>query len=297
MHCPAPSLERCENKASSVYLLSFFHRPMTKHKHIAVHPQIFKGSLKVSKATHPPLSRFGKYHPKNNSPNAKMVTIDGNHITIGFGIIAAILIVSALIAFYIKAYKHHSQNREEEDRLNAETDNTSIEIPARGFSLLRALNGRDKASHPPQPDTQTPSRTASVLRSLSRVGRWHSKRNPTPPRKDLENQITEYRGPSAKDIPEEPSTSGVPTQQPFPYQSRGQMWRNTQPELDTPRTTTETPGDGYFSLVPRASGDIAGFLDPEIHYTGDVGCAEQVPWEEGVGSVSEPQYRAFRGRA
>lgn len=167
-----------------------------------------------------------------------MVTVNGNEITLALGIIAAVLIISSIAAILIKEFRHEREHRDEEKALNAETDNAPIELPARGFSLLRTFNraGYHRAGTQEEPIDKIPSRASSMLRSLSGLTRFRSKR--ATPASDLHNQYTAYGGPSAAEIRDgirakksmaaEETANTAHT----PYQSREQQW--TQVALDSP---------------------------------------------------------------
>ena len=225
-----------------------------------------------------------------------MVKIDRNTITVALSVIAAIIVLSSIIALQIKSYLRHRRNQEEEQRLNAETDNTSIELPSRGFSLLRAFNRAvySQNSATPQPDYESPPRGASILRALNRPSRWGSRR--AAPNSDVENQTTGYRSPSVADTRDEIQTRARSPyeQRPtlFLYQSRGHQWSRVS--LDSPRPTAETPGDEYFSLVPRASEYISNFVDQEQHHSGDIGPTSSIDWRDHVAYVPTERYQPFR---
>ncbi|KAG7004383.1 hypothetical protein G7Y79_00026g059670 [Physcia stellaris] len=166
-----------------------------------------------------------------------MVTVNGNEITLVLGIIAAVLIISSIAAILIKEFRHKREHRDEEKALNAETDNTPIEIPARGFSLLRTFNraGYHRAGTLQEPINKKPSRASSMLRSLSGLTRFRSRR--ATQASDLEKQYTAYGGPSAAEIRNairaKKSTAAKETANTAHtfYQSREQQW--TQVALDS----------------------------------------------------------------
>ena len=156
-----------------------------------------------------------------------MVNVNGNQVTLALGVVAAIVVVTSLLALLIRELRYKRKHRDEEKILNAETDNSSIELPIRGFSLLRAFSraGHSRASADSPNLNRNPSKASSMLRTLSRFTRFRSKRRA--PRRDLESQITAYRSPSAAQIRDEiqsrASTSQEALSPPPIYKSRHQQ--------------------------------------------------------------------------
>ncbi|KAL8788387.1 MAG: hypothetical protein Q9195_007345 [Heterodermia aff. obscurata] len=182
-----------------------------------------------------------------------MVNVNGNQVTLALSVVAAVIVVASLIALFIRELRYKRKHCEEEKMLNAETDNTSIELPARGFSLLRAFShaGHNRASAEPQDLNRTSSKGTSMLRSLSRLASFRSKRNG--PTRDLESQITAYRSPSAAQIRDGiRSTAGTSNQVQSPrpiYQSRNQQW--TRISLHSPRSFSEMAHNVPSPLSPN----------------------------------------------
>ena len=212
------------------------------------------------------------------------------------GIIAAIIVISGIIILQIKSFRYYCQHREEEMRLNAETDSTPIQLPARGFSLLRewASHGNVGSHSSQQPDGAL-SKGASLVRTLSQMGRWRSPR--AAPTTDLENQVTEYRGVLTADPQAQTSASasmiGPASAELSLYQSRGQQW-GSQASFHPARTASITPADGYHPVaLPRVSEDITGSLDAEVQGRGRIAPGRYLPWEESLTPVP-PQYEPFR---
>lgn len=225
-----------------------------------------------------------------------MVTVNGNEITLALGIIAAILIISSIAALLIKDFCHKRAHRDEEKALNAETDNAPIELPARGFSLLRAFNraGYHRAGAQEEPINQSPSRASSMLRSLSGLTRFRSKR--AIPRKDFENQITAYGGPSAAEIRDEirarKSMADAETANTVHtvYQSREQQW--SQVALDSPQDANGVLGRNDV-LDPPAS--VVSPLEPTSESDRNIRASSADAWKMVNDSAPGQQYRAFRG--
>ena len=213
------------------------------------------------------------------------------------GIIAAAIVVSGIIALQIKSYRYYCRHREEEMRLNAETDTTPIQLPARGFSLLRewASSGSIDAHSSAQSDGAPLSRGSSVLRTLSQMGRWGPRR--AAPMTDLENQITEYRGAATANLQDQTNASAstnCPAHAELSlYQSRSQQW-GSQPSLHPARTATTTPAEGYHPVASRFSEDVTESLEPEFHRRGDIALGRYLPWEDAVAPAPPQQYESFR---
>ena len=213
-----------------------------------------------------------------------MVHINGNTITIALGIFAAIIVISGIIILQIKSFRYYCQHREEEMRLNAETDSTPIQLPARGFSLLRewASHGNVGSHSSQQPDGAL-SRGASLVRTLSQMGRWRSPR--VAPTTDLESQVTEYRSVTIANFQaqtrDSDSIAGPARAESSLYQSRGQQW-GSQASLPSTRTSSITPADGYHPVAPRASEDITDSLDAEVQGRGGIAPGRYLPWEESL---------------
>ena len=224
-----------------------------------------------------------------------MVHINGNTITIALGIIAAIIVISGIIILQIKSFRYYCQHREEEMRLNAATDSTPIQLPTRGFSLLRGWTSHGKiGSHSSQQSDGAFWRGASVVRTLSQTGRGRSPR--VAPMTDLESQITEYRGVTIAD-PQNQTSASTNTVGPAHaelslYQSLGQQW-GSQASLHPAPTASKTQADGYHPVAPRVSKDITDSLRPAVQGRGGIASGRYLPWEDALAPVP-PQYEPFR---
>ena len=223
-----------------------------------------------------------------------MVNVNGNQVTLALGVVAAIVVVSSLIALFIRELRYKRKHRDEEKMLNAETDNTSIELPARGFSLLRAFShaGQSRASAKPRDLNRNPSKASSMLRSLSRLTRFRSKR--TTATRDLESQITAYQSPSAAPIRDaiqsEASTSNQVQSPQAIYQSRDQHW--TRVPLHSPRNITEMT----HNVPPPVSPDhsIVSPIGPDSDISGDFATSSTNAWRTNVTFTAAQQYHAYR---
>lgn len=208
-----------------------------------------------------------------------MINVNGNEITLAFGIIGAIIVVGTIVAKLIKDFQYKRKHRHEEKILNAETDNTSIELPARGFSVLRGFGraGHGLASAEEQPINKSPSRASSILRSLSTMTRFRSRVITRP--SDLESQITAYRSPSAAEIRDEiRSRASIPSEQRAPssvYQSRSQQW--TEIALDSPRNAIDSPHRDDSAGSPIS---VVSPIGPDFSIAGDIGNHQFSPGEE-----------------
>ena len=210
------------------------------------------------------------------------------------GIVAAAIVVSGIIALQIKSFRHYCRHREEEMRLNAETDSTPIQLPARGFSLVRkwASHGSINSHYRPQPEGASLTRGASVLRTLSQMGRLGSQR--AVPTTDLENQITEYRGATAANHQDQTTASASTdslARGEF-YQTRGQQW-GSQTSFHPTRSAPTPPSDGYHPVASRSSEDITEPIDPDVYRMGGTG-HRNLPWDDVVAPEPTYQYEPFR---
>lgn len=222
-----------------------------------------------------------------------MFNVNGNQVTLALGVVAAIVIVASLTAMLIKKLHYRRNHRDEEKLLNAETDNTSIELPARGFSLLRAFSraGHRRASAEPQDLNRNPSKASSMLRSLSRLTRFRSKKSA--PTKDLESQNTAYRSPSAAQIRDEiRSGAGTSNQVQSPhtvYQSRNQQW--TRVPLHSPRNFPEMTHNVPTPVSPTRS--VISLIGPDFQINGDKATSSTDAWRTNVGFTAAQQYQPF----
>ena len=183
-------------------------------------------------------------------------------------------------------------------RLNAETDSTPIQVPARGFSLLRewASSGSINSQPSSQPDGAPLSRGASVLRTLSQMGRWGS--HMPVPTTDLENQLTEYRGAAVVSVQDQTnastSTDGPARSDLSFYQTRGQQW-GSQASLHHARSTTSArPAAKYYPVAPRCSKEIAEPLGPDVPQRPGIGPGRYLPREDAVAPVPAHPHEPFR---
>ena len=223
-----------------------------------------------------------------------MVNVNGNQVTLALGVVAAIVVVASLLAMLIKELRFKRKHRDEEKILNTETDNTSIELPTRGFSLLRAFSraGRSRASAEQQDLNRKSSKATSMLRSLSRLTRFRSRRNK--PIKDLESQITAYRSPSAAQINDEnQSRARTPHQiQTLNaiYQSRNQQW--TRIPSHSPRISPGMTHDATPPVSPTLS--VVSPIGSDFQTSEDIASSSTDAWRTNVGSHAAPQYEPFR---
>ena len=222
-----------------------------------------------------------------------MVNVNGNQVTLALGVVAAIVVVASLTAMLIKELRYRRKHRDEEKLLNAETDNTSIELPSRGFSLLRAFSraGHSRASAEPQDLNSNPSKASSMLRSLSRLTRFRSKKNA--PTRDLESQDTAYRSPStaqARDeIPSRASTSHQVQSPRTIYQSRNQQW--TRVSLHSPRNLPEMAHNVPHPVSPTLS--VVSPIGPDFQITGDNASSSTDAWRTNVRLTAAQKYQPF----
>ena len=213
-----------------------------------------------------------------------MVNVNGNTVLIALGIIAATLVISSIIAMLIKDFRHKRQHRAKEKYLNAETDTRPIDVPNRGFSLLRALSkaARHRASAALPVASTTPSRGSSILRVFSRR-RWRSK--PASLR-DLENQTIAYRTPTAAEIrcamrsgatdsEVDLSHSGLHSPTGF-YQSRGQQWARIS--LHSPPDTSDISQHNPSSPAPRVSEEVMSPLSTDLPRSADPVLSSVAAW-------------------
>ena len=220
-----------------------------------------------------------------------MVNVNGNQVTLALGVVAAILVIASLIALLIKELRYKRKHRDEENILNAETDNTSIELPTRGFSLLRAFSraGRSWASAEPQNVKRNPSKASSMLRSLSRFTRLRSKRSP--PTRDLESQITAYQSPSTAQTDEIRSRASISEEVVSPlYKSRDQQW--TQVPIHSPRITAQMTPKTSAPTSPTLS--VVSPIGPDFQVSGDIATSSTDAWRTNVGFTTAQHYQPFR---
>ena len=223
-----------------------------------------------------------------------MVNVNGNQITLALGVVAAIVVITSLIALLIRELRYKRKHRDEEKILNAETDNTSIELPTRGFSLLRAFSraGHSRASADSQNLNRNPSKASSMLRTLSRFTRFRSKRRA--PTRDLESQITAYRSPSAAQIRDEIRSRASISQEAFSppaiYKTRHQQW--TQVPLHSPPITIGMTHNVPAPISPTLS--VVSPIGPDFHISGDVATSSTDAWRTNVGLTASQQYEPFR---
>ena len=223
-----------------------------------------------------------------------MVNVNGNQVTLALGVVAAIVVITGLVALLIKELRYKRKHRDEEKKLMAETDNASIELPARGFSLLRAFSraGHNRASAEPRNLNRNPSKASTMLRSLSRLARFRSKRNA--PTRDLESQNTAYQGPSAAQIRDairsRAGTSQEVLSPPAIYKSKDQQW--TQVPLHSPRITTQMAHETPNPVSPPLS--VVSPIGPDFHISGDVATSSTDAWRTNVGLTAAQQYQPFR---
>ena len=223
-----------------------------------------------------------------------MVNVNGNQVTLALGVLAAIVVVASLLAMLIKELRYKRKHRDEEKILNTETDNTSIELPARGFSLLRAFSraGRSRASAERQDLNRNSSKATSMLRGLSRLTRFRSRRNKSII--DLESQITAYRSPSVAQIKDENQSRASTSHEIQPlnaiYQSRNQQWTRIPPH--SPGVSPEVTQNAPPPVSPTLS--VVSPIGPDFQTSDDIATSSTKAWRTNGGFQAAPQYEPFR---